>query len=1013
MKKKFEAVSLNVSFPELEKKLLEKWYKTGLVQKYLTRNQGSPKRFSFLDGPITANNPMGVHHAWGRTYKDLWQRFYTLRGYEGRYQNGFDCQGLWVEVEVEKELGVRAKKDIENLVPGNKFASIAKFVTLCKERVKKFSAIQTEQSKRLGYFMDWDNSYFTMSDENNYMIWNFLKKCHEKGWLYKGTDSVPWCPRCETAISQHEMLTEDYKEITHDTVFVKLPLKSPGWEGISLLVWTTTPWTVPANVAVGINLKYEYAVWKNEKTAEAVVIIAKDEAGNEPTRPLGKKQIPVSEYIFGRDFPLWKQKNTVSGVDLVGLVYEAPFDFLPRVGKARAENPEAFHRVVDASLIVVSGEGTGLLHVAPGAGKEDYDLAKKGKLPVISVIDDDAAYLDGLGDWSGQNAKKHPELIIDFLTGYEKRRFLLRMMKYTHRYPACWRCKAELVWKVTEEWYLGMDINEKPKTKDQRPKAKTLREQMIEVAKKINWHPAFGLERELDWLTNMQDWLISKKNRYWGLALPIYECDHCHWFDVIGSKEELAKRCVSGWDKFNGQTPHKPQIDAVKIRCEKCGRETSRIDDVGNVWLDAGIVPYATLVDPATNKVSYTGDRNYWHKWFPADFITESFPGQFKNWFYSMIAMSTVLEKTNPYQTVLGYGSMLGEDGRPMHKSWGNAIEFNEGAEKIGADVMRWMFVTHDPEQNLLFGYKKADETRRRFHLLLWNVYNFFVTYANASSWEPGKKRSNHPEHVLDRYILSYLMLVNEKVTKSLEAYDVMTAARSLEKFVVDLSQWYIRRSRTRVEPFSKDKDDLDSCFAVLNEVLIDLSVLLAPFNPFIAEMIYTNLTGAESVHLANWPSVKSRAVDPELMEQMEFVRTVVEAIHAKRKALGIKVRQPLAGAEIMAPAKVPHDLVELIADEVNIRKIELKVSEGLAGEITVKLDEKITPELKKEGQIRELIRSIQKLRKEKGFVMTQKAVVALPGEFRNLSGPDLDLISQATMASKIVWGNSLNVSIG
>jgi isoleucyl-tRNA synthetase len=444
----YNPVSTNVNFPELEKKLLDHWYKDGIVKKYLEKNSNSQKRFSFLDGPITANNPMGVHHGWGRTYKDLWQRYHTMKGYAGRYQNGFDCQGLWVEVEVEKELGVHSKKDIENLVKDDKKASVAKFVELCKERVRKFSAIQTEQSKRLGYFMDWDNSYYTMSDENNYMIWYFLKVCHEKGWIYKGKESVPWCPRCETAISQHEMLTEDYKEVIHESVFLKLPLVGKDHEFI--LVWTTTPWTVPANIAVAVDEKLDYV---------SVLLENGDIVW------VGKESV---ERVVGKGAKITKE---IKGKALVGLSYRGPYDDLPAVKKVAAT--EKFHTIIATDPLIMpisTTEGTGMVHTAVSAGVEDFHLGKKLGLSMIPVIDDQANYIEGLDELSGKNAKKHPEIILDFL---KSSGWAYKTERYKHRYPACWRCKTELVWKVAEEWYIAMDKKEKD--------GKTLREQMIDL----------------------------------------------------------------------------------------------------------------------------------------------------------------------------------------------------------------------------------------------------------------------------------------------------------------------------------------------------------------------------------------------------------------------------------------------------------------------------------------------------------------------------------------------------
>jgi len=920
----FDSVDTNVNFPELEKNLLEHWYKDGVVKKYLNRNKDSKKYFSFLDGPITANNPMGVHHAWGRTYKDLWPRFKNMQGFKQRFQNGFDCQGLWVEVEVEKELGIKNKKDIENLVPGNKKASIAKFVELCKERVLKFSKIQTEQSKRLGYFADWENSYFTMSDENNYMIWHFLKTCNEKGWIYKGRDSVPWCPRCETAISQHEMLTEDYKELVHESVYLKLPLvKNPDE---NLLIWTTTPWTIPANIAVAVDAKLEYALVEK-------CWVAKD----------------AVERLFGKDAVV---ESTLLGKELVGLKYLGPFDDLPAVAEVAGDSK--FHTVVATdSLIlpILPSEGTGLVHTAVSAGAEDFQLGKKLSLPMIPVIADNADYMDGFGEFSGKNAKKHPEIILDFL---KEEGWVLKTEQYKHRYPACWRCKTELVWKVADEWYIAMD-----KADSTDKKRRTLRQKMVGVAKKIHWIPGFGLDRELDWLSNMHDWLISKPNRYWGLALPIYECKKCGAFEVLDSKDELRKRAVSGWESFEGHSPHKPWIDEVKIKCQKCGEVVVRLPDVGNVWLDAGIVPYSTISENNNGIPLYKTNKEEWRKWFPVDFITESFPGQFKNWFYSMIAMSTVLEDENPFKTVLGYASLLAEDGRPMHKSWGNAIEFNEGADKIGVDVMRFMFARQNPTDNILFGYKLADEVRRRFHLKLWNVYNYLVTYANLDLWSPAK--SNTSKNVLDRWVISRLNQTTNIVTESLEKFDPYISSESIDTFVDDLSTWYIRRSRGR-------KDS--SFYQTTYEVLATLCKLLAPFTPFIADEIYRNLTKEESVHLADWPeSNKISAEDEKLLVEMQNVRETTEKAHSIRKEKQIPVRQPLAS--LTTNFSFSDDLNIILQDELNVKKIK-------KGK-TVSLDTKLTPMLKAEGEAREIMRSIQDARKELGTKLDEKVKVTLP----------------------------------
>jgi len=990
LKHNFQPVNSNPNFAQKEEELLDHWYQTGIVDAYLAKNQNAKKKFSFLDGPITANNPMGVHHGWGRTYKDFWQRLYNLKGYRQRFQNGFDCQGLWVEVEVEKELGFKTKSDIETY-------GVEKFVAKCRDRVHKFAAIQTKQSQRLGYFMDWDNSYFTMSDANNYMIWHFLKVCHQNGWIYQDNESVPWCPRCQTAISQHEMLTEDYKQVTHDSVYLKLPLIGKSKQ--FLLIWTTTPWTIPANIAVAVDPKLQYSLVQDESD----------------------DQLWVAHNLVDQVFSSGYQKiiKTVSGKSLVGLKYSGPFDHLPAVATVAKVNPQKFHIVVaaDPNILPVT--------TAVSAGTEDFKLGKKLGLPMIPVIADDASYLDGFDLLTGKNAKKHPQLILDYLKEPGKQihpNWVFRIEKYQHRYPACWRCKTELVWKVTPEWYIAMDQPGKASTSP-----KTLRQRMKAVAKNINWIPQFGLERELDWLSNMHDWLISKKNRYWGLALPIYQCSHCGWFDVIGSREELEKRAVSGWDKFSGHSPHKPHIDAVNIKCDSCGQPVSRISDVGNVWLDAGIVPFSTYIDPKTKKLSYTTDQKYWQSWFPADFITESFPGQFKNWFYSMIAMSAVLENTNPYKTVFGFASVLAEDGRPMHKSWGNAIEFNQGSQKIGVDVMRWLYLRHNPVNNLLFGYHTADQVRRRFILILWNSYRFFVSQALLNHWQPVPTlpQLTHP---LDLWILSRYHSTLKNFDRYIKKYDTFHPAIALEDFVTDLSTWYIRRSRDRVHPSNPDHQDKHQCLAVMHYLFTNLSVVLSPFIPFISEHIYTNLTGARSVHLQDWPSVDSNRLNPELEQHMDLVRKIVESLLSLRQKHGLRVRQPLSAWSLNPDTAqlLQNDLqlLDLISSEVNAKSFvpfdnPIKTNRSVvhadlpakSHTITVYLDTEITPELKKEGHIRDLIRQVQSARKQLKINPQDPVHTTIPTLFQAYPKDLLNELKSKTLTTQLDFSSKLSVT--
>ncbi|MBI2600920.1 isoleucine--tRNA ligase [Candidatus Daviesbacteria bacterium] len=952
----FKQVLSQIDFPALEQELLDYWYKEGIIEKYLTKNNSSDKKFSFLDGPITANNPMGVHHAWGRTYKDLWQRFFNMSGYKQRFQNGFDEQGLWVEVEVEKELGLKSKKDIENLVPGDKHASLEKFTNLCKQRVEKFSGIQTEQSKRLGYFMDWDNSYHTSSDENNYWIWHFLKTVYKKGWVYKGYDSVPWCPRCGTAISQHEIEADGYKVLTHESVYVEYPIE--GRQNEYLLIWTTTPWTLPGNVAAAVDPNKDY-VQASGEVADNKYYLGK----------LAAEKLNL------------KVEETITGKELVGLSYKSPFDHLPRIKKAFGQYK---HQVIatDPLILPISDEeGTGIVHIAPGAGTEDFQLGKKLGLPVVELIDEEASYLQDLDEFSGKNAKNDPKVIFDYLKEFEEGEYLFDIVPFTHRYPTCWRCKTELVWRVVNEWYISADKKD--------DSGKTYREQMKDGIKNINWIPKWGYERELDWLNNLHDWLISKK-RYWGLSLPIWECTHCGSFEVIGGYEELKERAVEGWDDFEGHSPHRPWIDQVKIKCGKCGKIVSRIPDVGNPWLDAGIVPFSTMPK----------------EWFPADFVTESFPGQFKNWFYSLIAMSTALTGKNPFKNLLGFASVRDEKGEEMHKSKGNAIEFNEAASKIGADVMRWMYTMQNPENNLNFGFGPAGEIKRRFYLILWNSYKFFVDYANLADWQPeGISTPESNLKTIDKWIRTKLNKLCLDVNKSLVKFDAMTASRSIEDFVIrDMSTWYIRRSRDRVGT-NVNLADQNAFFETLYDVLHILSRLLAPFVPFIAEEIYRNLTKEESVHLAAYPQGDEALHDPHLIEDMKLLRDIVEISHAKRKEANVKLRQPLASLSYCGVKKLDADLEKILADEINVKAVK---HDNLSKEVmAVELDINITPELAEEGEARELIRQIQQQRKMQNLTLADKTKIEVASWPKTYE----DYILKSTASVSIQEGSELKVT--
>jgi isoleucyl-tRNA synthetase len=936
----FRPVTSKPDFVAQEHELLATWRERRTFARLRAQNGGGP-RWSFLDGPITANNPMGVHHAWGRAYKDLYQRFHAMLGEDQRYQNGFDCQGLWVEVNVERDLGFTSKRDIEAY-------GIDRFVTLCKERVLTYSARQTEQSIRLGMWMDWNDpdelrrlrdllaadpstvttidgpngpitdtvemlvgrlgmpeiggSYFTFSNENNDLIWGFLAECHRRGWLYKGLDSMPWCPRCGTGLSQMEM-NEGYQDREDPGLTVRFPLVEPGHEGESLLVWTTTPWTLAANIAAAVGPEMRY-----------VRVRQGDESFWVGRGALRNAVVGSFEVVEERD-----------GSELVGWGYRGPYDDLPEVQRTFQEAGYE-HRIVPWTE-VGEEEGTGIVHIATGAGAEDFQLGKSIGLPVIVAIDEDGRYHDGFGWLSGLEAPNVSEAIVDDL---ERRGIFYHLEPYQHRYPHCWRCNTPLLWRAVDEWYISMGpVYDRPReelTKEQVDAS--LRYQIMEVVDQIRWIPEFGYERELDWLRNMHDWMISKK-RYWGLALPIYDCAECGMVEVIGGREELRQRAVEGWDRFEGHTPHRPWVDEVRIACPKCGATVERIRDVGNPWLDAGIVPFSTL--------HFREEPDYWRRWFPADFITESFPGQFRNWFYSMLAMSTVLRREPPFKTIFGYATLFGEDGRPMHKSWGNAIDFDEAAERMGVDVMRWMFTKARPEENILFGWHAADEARREL-LILWNVYAFFVTYARLVGWTPAQQAPPVAERaVLDRWLLSRAAGTAAIVEERLRDVDAVGATRALSTFLDELSTWYLRLSRRR---FSRSDDAADraAAFGTLHEALAVTSRMLAPILPFLADSIYGNLVPAvdpaapDSVHLTAFPTADVSAHRDEGLEaSMDLAKRTVELARTIRGANRLKTRQPLARAWVAVPGgdgALSADLLELVSSEINVKTIE-PISDG------------------------------------------------------------------------------------
>jgi isoleucyl-tRNA synthetase len=999
--------------PGLEREMLARWDEEGTFAKLREQNRGGPT-FSFMDGPITANNPAGVHHGHGRTLKDVFQRYKGQRGHELRYQNGFDSQGLHVEVEVEKSLGLNSKREIESY-------GLAEFAERCKERVAHYAGVMTQQSKRLGMWMDWGNDYFTFSDTNIEYIWRFLKEVRSRGWLYKGHRATQWCPRCGTSLSKHEQAGEEnYAEIEHPSLFVRFPLR--GRAGESLVIWTTTPWTVPANVAAAVKPDAEYG--RND----------------------------VGEWVAVARYPDEHFEERVRGEELVGLEYEGPFDDLPA-------QDGVVHRVIPWNDVTLD-EGTGIVHIAPGAGAEDFELSRVHDLPVLTPIDESGLMLSEYGELAGLSTN---DVVVPVIEALRDRGRLVEATSIVHRYPVCWRCSTPLVFRVVDDWFISAD---------------EIRQPMLDGNATVEWTPPQYKKRMDDWLRNMGDWNISRR-RYFGLPLPFYECE-CGHLSLIGSRAELEERAVSGLDQL--RELHRPWIDAVRIRCESCDAEVERIPEVGDAWLDAGIVHFSTLGwrNPEWIPHGYaTGasagisgadlpDHAYWEKWFPADWVTEM-REQIRLWFYSQCFMSITLDGRQPYARVLTYEKVYDETGREMHKSWGNAIELDDALERMGADVMRWLYCSQPPSQPLRFGYGMAEEVKRRF-LTFWNCAKFLVDYANVRGFRP-KWPELEPADLpapLDRWLVERTNAFVRAAEAGYEVYETVAVMREFESYVDDLSNWYIRRSRRRFWA------DDEAALRTLWYALVQSLRVLAPILPFVTDHLWRVLVldGPESVHLAGWPEVAEP--DRALLDEIAEVRRVVELGRQARSSSGIKLRQPLRRLVVEGASLDGH--TEEVADELRVKDVELGPVEAVelrvkpnlpvlgpklgkelgvvgkalaAGEfeelpegrfrvaghelgpeevlverggregwavasadgVTVALDLGLDDELVLEGEAYELIHRVNTLRKAQGFELTDRIVLTAPEAQRELVDRHGDWIASDVLATEIrVSGDELKL---
>jgi isoleucyl-tRNA synthetase len=985
----FEALPDKPDHPALEQAVLERWERERTFERLRERNRGGP-RFSFVDGPVTANKALAVHTAWGRTLKDVFQRYKGLRGFDQRYQNGFDCQGLWIEVGVERELGLNSKREIEEF-------GLEEFARRCRDVVVWSSAELTRGSIRLGQWMDWGNDYFTFSDTNIEYVWRMLKVVRERDWLYLGHRSTEWCPRCGTSLSQHELTQSGvYQDRADPSLFVRFPLRDR--ESESLVIWTTTPWTLPANVAAAVGADAEYGRRAN------------------------------GEWVAVARYPDEAFEERKRGAELVGWRYTGPFDTL-------APGAGVEHRVVAWDEVSLD-EGTGIVHIAPGCGGEDFELGRAEGLAVLTPVDEAGRFYDDYGWLHGLSTADAADQIVGDL---KERGLLVAAGLHEHRYPHCWRCDTPLIFRIADDWFISV---------------RDLRQQMLDANATVEWTPEYMGKRMDDWLRNMGDWNISRR-RYYGLPLPFYPCA-CGHLNVIGSRRELEERALGGLEQL--EELRRPWIDRVPIRCEACGEAVERVKEVGDVWLDAGIVPFSTLGwrNPERVPQGYaTGaakglttadlpDHAYWEEWFPADWVTEM-REQIRLWFYSQLFMSVVLTGRAPFRRVLGYEKMLDETGREMHGSWGNMIEAPDAFARMGADVMRWQFCAQPPDRNLLFGFGPADEIKRRL-LTLWNSVRFFVDYANVAGFRPSWD-SPEPADTdlapLDRWLVERTRAFVADATGGYERWLSVDVVRDFEAYLDDLSNWYIRRSRRRFW------DGDEAALATLWHALVQTLRVLAPILPFLGDHLWRVLVldGPESVHLAGWPEVAEP--DRALLDEIADVRRVVELGRQARSSAGIKLRQPLRSMSVEgAPGAASH--VAEILEELRVKEavpmkrgvLELRVKPNLrvlgpklgerlpevraalhAGEfeeleggrfrvldcelepddvlverggadgwavasangVTVALNTVLDDELRLEADAYDLIHRVNTIRKEQGFELTDRIVLTVPESTRAL----------------------------
>ncbi|MHB9927449.1 isoleucine--tRNA ligase [Clostridium botulinum] len=987
----YNKIDSNKSFVQREKGIADLWKDRGVIEKSFNLNEDG-EYFTFYDGPPTANGKPHVGHILTRVMKDLIPRYKVMKGYKVLRKAGWDTHGLPVELEIEKKLGISGKPQIEEY-------GIEKFVTECKDSVFKYTSLWKQMSEQLGFWVDMDDPYITY--DNNYIesVWWALKQMWKKELLYKGHRVTPYCPRCGTALSSHEV-AQGYKDVKEATAFVKFKIK--GKENKYFLAWTTTPWTLPSNVTLAINKSYDYVEILNN---DEHYILAKELLG----------KVIEGEYEVVKEF---------KGEEIVGVEYEQLFKF---------EVPEkkAFY-VVHADYVTLT-DGTGIVHTAPAYGDDDSKTGKKYDLPLINLVDSEGKFVDSVEPWKGMFVKKADPKILEYL---KENGMLYKSEKFTHSYPHCWRCNTPLLYYPKDSWFVRMT---------------SLRDDLVKNNNTINWYPDnIRTGRFGKFVENVIDWGISR-DRYWGTPLPIWECD-CGHRECIGSVEELKEKGINVPENIE---LHKPYIDAVKLNCPHCGKEMTRTNEVIDCWFDSGSMPFAQHHYPFENKEVFENT-------FPAQFISEAVD-QTRGWFYTLLAISTALFGKSSYENCIVLGHVLDKHGLKMSKSKGNVVDPFDVLENEGADAIRWHFYTASaPWLPTRFSEEDVKETQRKFLSTLWNVYSFYVLYADLDNFNPLEYKEFKSEHLMDKWILSKLNSLIKNVEEHLDNYRITQAALELEEFVDELSNWYVRRNRSRFWS-TELTDDKIGAYTTLYTVLTTVIKVAAPFVPFVTEEMYQNLVvnldkdAEESIHLCKWPSYNESTMDKDLEEKMGLAYKIVKLGRSARNSVNIKNRQPLKKM-LVSTKELPEYYEDIIREELNIKEIlsgadlsdyvnfEIKPNlpilgkkygkfipairkeissmnqmelaqsinnsrsvfinvegcedqieltaenllvtmqglEGFAfageGEIGVVLDTHITEELKEEGFLREILSKVQNMRKESGFEVADKINLYVSG---------------------------------